>query len=148
MPGEHTARDLGGFRKVSELENGTCTLFEVEQQVLALTFKEGLRQDKVAAEAILALASAWVEQLGVPCGVIIFSDAITEQDARARRVFTRKARGDQFFSVALIARSLFARAAASFYMGIARPVIPTKVFNTFDEAVAWTRQMRDESASS
>src|SRR5262245_45668980 len=68
-------------------------------------------------------------------GVIVIVDNVASQDAAARRVWAREVDGRRYCGLALVCASLLARAIGSFYVGLSRPAIPTRMFATFDEAL-------------
>jgi hypothetical protein len=67
-------------------------------------------------------------------------DPVLEQDAGARTVY--RDLPDPAFQVcfALVGSSAFGRAVGSVFLGLSRPRVPTRMFGSFEEAVAWIRE--------
>jgi hypothetical protein len=47
-----------------------------------------------------------------------------------------------FFAVALIVTNPLARAIGSFFLGLTRPPVPTKLFESVDAATSWCAALR------
>ena len=66
---------------------------------------------------------------------MIFFDRMTSQDKDARKVYERM--DDVLTGTAMVGGSALTRAMISFFLGIARPRVPIKLFAEFGDAVAW-----------
>jgi hypothetical protein len=47
-----------------------------------------------------------------------------------------------FYAVALIVTNPLARAIASFFLGLTRPAVPTKLFESVEDAASWVATQR------
>jgi hypothetical protein len=47
-----------------------------------------------------------------------------------------------FFAAALVVANPLARAIGSFFLGLTRPGVPTKLFDSIDAALAWVDTQR------
>jgi len=47
-----------------------------------------------------------------------------------------------FYGAALIVTNPLARAIGSFFLGLTRPAVPTKLFESVEEAAAWAATQR------
>jgi hypothetical protein len=66
-------------------------------------------------------------------------DRVVEQDGGARAVYRDEP--DPAFQAcfALVGKTAFGRAVASIFIGINPPRVPTRLFATLEEALAWVR---------
>jgi hypothetical protein len=64
------------------------------------------------------------------------------QDAESRRIYTAGIRAPLFYGVALVVGNPLTRAIGSFFMGLSKPEIDTKMFDSIESAVAWLRTIR------
>jgi hypothetical protein len=63
------------------------------------------------------------------------------QDAEARRAYA-EVDINLFFGAALVVENSLSRALGSFFVGLARPAVPTKLFDSIENAVEWLKTMR------
>ena len=67
-------------------------------------------------------------------------DAVASQNSGAREVY-RNAPDPTFQTCfALVGSTMFGRAVSSVFMGLHPPRVPTRMFGTFQEALAWIRK--------
>lgn len=85
----------------------------------------------------LKLLRRFADEAGKPIRVAILMDRIRDQTPEARRVWSQEISPDWYAKAALVAESMLGRAITSFYLGLARPPVPTKVFATLALAFAW-----------
>lgn len=126
-----------GWRKFGETAN--ATLFEIEPNILAVVPEEGCTDDGDTAKANLEAQLTYLKSKGQKAAVIIFMDPVAEQTAAARTVY-RDATDPVFLACyALVGGTFFGRAVASVFLGLSKPNIPTSMFGSFEEALAWCR---------
>ena len=77
---------------------------------------------------------------GHRAGTVVFMDPVGAQDSGARAVYRHDP--DPMFQTAfaLVGTTMFGRAVASIFMGLHPPRVPTRMFGTFEEALAWIRE--------
>lgn len=75
--------------------------------------------------------------------VIILVDHVMSQDARGRRVWSTARRDETRCAQALVCNTLLARAIGSFFLGLTRAHIPTRMFAELQQAATWAREMLD-----
>ncbi len=83
---------------------------------------------------------------GRRCGVVVFMDHLFGQDAESRRVYAEELTVDAFFGVGLVVPSPLSRAIGSFFIGLSKPAMPTRLFKTVDDALQWLRSLRAEAS--
>jgi hypothetical protein len=68
---------------------------------------------------------------------VVVVDRVKDQDPRARRIWTDEVDSDLVCGLALVGSTMLGRAIASFFIGLARPRVPTVMVATVEQAVAW-----------
>ncbi len=78
---------------------------------------------------------------------IIMMDRVSNQTREARRVYQSETEIDTetINGFALISSSMFGRAVASVFMGLARPPVPTRMFADVPEALKWAHSLNAEA---
>jgi hypothetical protein len=116
------------------------SFYLVEDDVLVAIPNEGYVQTEEGARTALAESDRIAREMGRQHVLIVLIDPVRSQDARGRRVWTVEADPRLRCGVALVCRSMLARAMGSFFMGLNKPVIETRMFAGFDDALGWARQ--------
>ena len=114
--------------------------YDVEAGVLAVVPFEGTADNAETARQSVSTQLDYLRAHGKRAGVVVFMDPVLEQDAGARTVY--RDLPDPAFQVcfALVGSSAFGRAVGSVFLGLSRPRVPTRMFGSFEEAVAWIRE--------
>jgi hypothetical protein len=63
------------------------------------------------------------------------------QDAEARRAY-QEIDTDLFYGGGLVVENGLSRALGSFFLGLSRPHVPTRLFDTVDKAIEWLKTVR------
>ena len=69
--------------------------------------------------------------------LLILVDRVRSQDAGSRRVWQRELDPALVCCLGLVTDSLLGRAIASFFIGLRRPTLPTKLFPTIMAGLRW-----------
>lgn len=130
--------DVSRWTLIGETRNARN--FEVEPHVLAVVPHPGSHDTgSTARENIMAQAAHLRPQGG---GVVmIFFDNLANQDKDARRVYQAESDPTWMRGTALIGGSMMSRAIGAFFLGLSRPRTPLRMFGSFDEALAWAREI-------
>ena len=123
------------WQKFGETVN--ASFYEIEPHVLAVVPVDGCTDDEESARASIETQLAYLRSKGRRAGIIVFMDPIAEQTAAARAVY--KDEPDPVYQAcfALVGGTFFGRAVGSVFLGLSKPRVPTSMFATFDEAMAW-----------
>jgi hypothetical protein len=114
--------------------------FEVEPGVLAVVPFDGASDTTDTATESVRIQLEHLRTVGRRAGVMVFMDRILSQTSGARDVY-RDAPDPTFQTCfALVGSTVFGRAVASIFMGLHPPRVPTRMFGSFEEALAWIRQ--------
>ena len=110
--------------------------------VLIVLPDQGLRDDGASARVNIDFQSAYARMLGRRCCVVVVLDSLTSQDSEARRIYAAGMQPSLFYAAALIVTNPLARAIGSFFLGLTRPAVPTKLFESVEEAASWVTTQR------
>ncbi len=80
------------------------------------------------------------QEQGRPVSVVVLVDRLGNQTPEVRSFWQRAMQPDVVSGCALVSGSFFARAISSFFIGLSKPTVPTKMFATLDDAIAWAEQ--------
>jgi len=131
--------DTSGWVKFGESSN--AEFFEIEPRVLAVVPFDGCDDNAETARASIRIQLERLRARGRRAGVIVFMDRIASQDSGARAVYSEAP--DPAFQAcfALVGGTTFGRAVGSIFIGLRPPRVPTRMFSTIEEALAWARDV-------
>ncbi len=122
--------------------------FLASEDVMIVLPDQGLRDDGASARINIDFQTAYARMLNRRCAVVVVIDSLTSQDAEARRIYAAGMQPALFFAAALIVTNPLARAIGSFFLGLTRPAVPTKLFESVDAATSWCASLRPVPAVS
>jgi hypothetical protein len=134
--------DTSGWKAVGETEN--TRYFELGPKILAAVPRERARDDEATARSNVKFQVSFLRERGGGV-VVVFFDNMVSQDKDARRVYQMEPDPAVLRATALVGGSLLSRAMGSFFLGLAKPRIPVKMFATTDEAVSWANEVNGRS---
>jgi len=102
----------------------------LSDDVLIVLPDKGLKDDGASARVNIDFQTAYARMLGRRCSVVVVLDSLTSQDSEARRIYAAGMQPALFYAAALIVTSPLARAIGSFFLGLTRPAVPTKLFES------------------
>ncbi len=114
----------------------------LSDDVLIVLPQPGLLDDGASAKVNVEYQVAYARLLGRRCCVVIALDALTSQDSEARRIYAHGFQPALFFAVALIVTTPLSRAIGSFFLGLTRLPVPTRLFESVEEASTWAASQR------
>jgi hypothetical protein len=116
--------------------------FLLADDVMIVLPDKGLQDDGASARINMDYQTAYARLVGKRCCVIVVIDSLTSQDSEARRIYAAGMQPSLFYAVALIVSNPLARAIGSFFLGLTRPPVPTRLFETVEDAAAWVTTLR------
>ena len=120
--------------------SANADFFEVESGVLAVVPFDGSADTADTAADSIRLQLAHLRASGRRAGTVVFMDRIVAQSSGARDVY-RDAPDPTFQTgFALVGSTMFGRAVSSVFMGLHPPRVATRMFGTFEDAIAWIRK--------
>ena len=138
--------DRSDWLPVGNTTNTTYRTKKGAADILIVLPEVGLRDDAASARMNIAFQIEYAEKLGRPCAVIVLLGSLASQDAEARRIYAAGMKGN-FFAAALVVTNPLSRAIGSFFLGLSRPPVPTKMFPDFDKAIAWAESQRPQAGA-
>lgn len=117
----------------------------LSDDVLIVLPDKGLKDDGPSAQVNMEYQTAYARLLGRRCCVIVVLDSLASQDSEARRIYASGMQPAVFYAAALIVTHQLARAIGSFFLGLTRPAVPTKLFQSVEDAAAWVATQRPAS---
>lgn len=108
--------------------------------VLALP-RAGFRQTEGAAQASLTALDRIARDAGRKQCMVVLLDRVASQDTAARRVWSSPRPGESRCAQALVCDTLLARAIGSFFLGLSKSAVPTRIFPDLDSAASWANRM-------
>ena len=133
--------DTTGWTPIGRSDN--ADFYQVEEGLLAVVPFEGTTDDARTARQSVQTQHDYLRPRGRRAGVLVFVDRVVEQDASARAVYRDEPDPAFVACYALVGGTAFGRAVGSIFIGISRPRVPTRMFGTVADAIAWARSMRD-----
>jgi hypothetical protein len=128
------------FKSVGSTVNTDYTI--ADPDILIATPKPGTVDSPELAKLNVEFQANYARNLGKPCCVVVIVDNLLAQDAQTRRVYTEGIGETLLYGLALVVGNPLGRAIASFFMGLSRPKMPTKMFDSIESAVAWAQTIR------
>ena len=137
--GRRSACDAGHGNLDEVRDDLECGLLRDRPHALAVVPFEGTTDDAATARESVAAQLQYLRARGQRAGIIVMMDRVVEQDGGARAVY--RDQPDPAFQAcfALVGSTAFGRAVASIFIGINPPRVPTRLFATLEEALAWVR---------
>ncbi len=121
-------------------QSSNASFYEVEPGVIAVVPVEGSTDDGASARESIDLQLAHLRTTMRRSGVIVFMDRVARQTTEARTVYREAPDPMLHACFALVGGTAFGRAVASIFLGLSKPQVPTRMFATLDEALAWARE--------
>ena len=116
----------------------------VEPGILLAVPRQGYRQSVDGARASLEEQVRLSKRYGRPLVVLVLVDRVQDQDSRSRRVWRDEPKPEYTLGLGLVGIAPLTRAIGSFFIGLSRPRIPTGLFSSLEEGVAWARGLQEE----
>lgn len=109
----------------------------VAPDVLLAVPNPGYVQVEADARRSLAEMNRIAREVKRRQALLILVDRVQGQDAGSRRVWQRELDPELVCCLGLVTDSLLGRAIASFFIGLRRPTLPTKLFPTIMAGLRW-----------
>jgi hypothetical protein len=134
-------QDLSKYKEVGKTTNTVVYIAESDPDILIIIPREGTMDNGKDARENVAYYHEYARSLGKPCGSVVIMSNMLAQDAEARRAYT-EIDPSLAYAAGLVVESPLSRALGSFFIGLTRPKVPTKLFNTIENAIEWVKTMR------
>ncbi len=129
---------LEGLPRVGGTDAGGY--FELAPDVLVAIPRAGYVQSSEGARRSLEELYRIARERGRRLAVLILVDRVVSQDADSRRVWQRGLDPELVCCLGLVGSTLLARAIGSFFIGLQRPAVPTRMLSDIDTALRWAQE--------
>jgi hypothetical protein len=134
-------KDFSQYKEIGKTTNTVTYTLEAEPDLLLIVPLEGTMDNARDARENVTFFHNYARSLGRPCGCVVIMTNMLSQEAEARRAYG-EIDPRLFFAAALVVESALSRALGSFFIGLSRPVVPTKLFDSVENALEWLKTMR------
>jgi hypothetical protein len=116
--------------------------YTAEEDIAIIMPQSGLKDDAASARINMEFQTKWAQSTGTRCAVVVCLFQLLSQDSEARRIYARGMDPKVFYAVALVVSNPISRAIGSFFIGLTKPGVPTRIVGTIDEGIAWCGSRR------
>ena len=127
--------------------SGNASFFLADPRVIVVEPDDGCTDDETTARQSIQLQQAHWKAQGVRGAAIVLMDRVAHQTQGARRVYQTEVDPALVTGFGLVSSSVFGRAVASVFMGLARPAVPTRMFASLPLALQWAKARSAEGQS-
>jgi hypothetical protein len=136
-------KDFSKYKEIGKTRNSVIHVLDSDSDIIIVVPFIGTKDNVKDASEIAAFMYAYMQELGKPVGSIIMMDNMLSQDAETRRVYA-EIDPTRVYGAALVVQSALSRALGSFFLGLSRPLSPTRLFDTIENATVWLRTIRPQ----
>ena len=133
--------DFSKYREVGRTRNTVVHIAEGDPDIMIIVPVEGTMDNAEDARENVDYYHAYARTLGRKCGSVVIMSNMLSQSAEARKAYA-EIDPSLLYGGALVVESALSRALGSFFIGLSRPVVPTKLFDAVENAVDWLKTMR------
>ncbi len=133
--------DLSKYKKIGDTTNTEVYVAESDPDIMIIVARKGTMDNFKDASENVAYYHSYARSLGKPCGSVVIMSNMLSQDAEARRAYTTLDPA-LIYGGALVVGNPLSRALGSFFVGLNRPRVPTKLFDSVENGVQWLKTMR------
>ena len=133
--------DLSKYKKIGDTTNTEVYVAESDPDIMIIVPRKGTMDNAKDASENVAYYHSYARSLGKPCGSVVIMSKMLSQDAEARRAYTTLD-PTLIYGGALVVGNPLSRALGSFFIGLNRPRVPTKLFDSVENGVQWLKTIR------
>jgi hypothetical protein len=134
-------RDFSQYKEIGRTTNTIVYIAESDPDILIVVPREGTMDNAKDAQENVAYFHEYARSLGKQIGSVVIMSNMLSQEPEARRAY---AEIDPLlvYGGALVVESALSRALGSFFVGLSRPVVHTKLVDSVESAIEWLKTMR------
>jgi len=122
--------------------DGNSDYYIADPDILLVIPKAGMVDTPQTARVAVDYQTDYARKLGKKCSTLVIMSNVLSQDAETRRIYDEMTVSGLFFGTALIVSNPLSRAIASFAIGLSKPQVPIKLFDTVEKGIEWLRAVR------
>jgi len=130
--------DTRGWDVAVELPHGF--IYRIAPGIVAGLPNEGVVETPELSRLVYEGYTRCAEEQGHPVAVVVLVDRLGSQTPEVRKYWAKVMKPDVLNCCALVSSSFFARAISSFFIGLRKPVVPTRIFADMDKAIGWCNE--------
>ncbi len=123
---------------------GNAAFHLADPRIIVVAPHEGCTDDEATARESVGLQHEHWKAQASSGAAIVLMDRVAHQTKGARRVYQTEVDPKLITGFGLVSSSVFGRAVASVFMGLARPLVPTRMFATLPLALQWAQSHHAE----
>jgi hypothetical protein len=122
--------------------DGNSDYYIADPDILLVNPKTEMVDTPQTARRAVDFQTAYAKKLGKKCSTLVIMSNVLSQSAETRRIYDEMTVSGHFFGTALIVSNPLSRAIASFAIGLSKPQVPIKLFDTVEKGIHWLRTIR------
>jgi hypothetical protein len=138
-------KDFSQYKEVGKTTNTVVYTLESDPDILIIVPREGTMDNAKDARENVVYFHSYARSLGKPCANVVIMAHMLSQDAEARRAY-QEMDTNLFYAGGLVVEDALSRALGSFFVGLSRPRVPTRLFDSVGKAIEWIKTMRPKQA--
>lgn len=124
--------------------DGNSDYYIADPDILLILPKPDMVDTPQTARAAVDFQTDYARKLGRKCSTLVIMSNVLSQDAETRRIYNEMTISGYFFGTALIVSNPLSRAIASFAIGLSKPTVPIKLFDSVEKGIEWLRSIRPQ----
>ncbi|MES0491625.1 MAG: hypothetical protein ABUK01_16635 [Leptospirales bacterium] len=115
-----------------------------DKDILIVIPDQGSIDDEVTALENVNFIIDFSEKIGSSVGTVIYLTNLRSQDTKARKIYS-KMDSNHNYATGLVVTNLLSRAIGSFFIGLSKPPLPSKLFSNYEDAIEWIKTQRPKN---
>jgi len=124
--------------------DGNSDYYIADPDILLVIPKPGMVDTPQTARVAVDYQTAYARKLGKKCSTLVIMSNVLSQDAETRKIYDEMTVSGLFFGTALIVSNPLSRAIASFAIGLSKPQVPIKLFDSVEKGIEWLKTVRPQ----
>jgi hypothetical protein len=134
-------RDFSAYKEIGKTTNASIYIAESDPDIMIIVPRKGTMDNATDAHENVAYFHSYARALGRPCASLVIMANMLSQEPEARRAY-QNIDASLFYAAGLVVEDALSRALGSFFIGLSRPHVPTRLFDSADKAIEWLKTMR------
>ena len=122
--------------------DGHSNYYIADPDILLVIPQTGMVDTPKTARIAVDFQTDYARKLGKKCSTLVIMSNVLSQDAETRRIYDEMTVSGYFFGTALVVSNPLSRAIASFAIGLSKPQVPIKLFDTVEKGIEWLKKVR------
>lgn len=121
-----------------------AAFYLADPRIIVVVPHEDCTDEELTARQSISLQHQHFKAQQRPGAALVLMDRVGHQTTSARLVYQTEVDPAWITGFGLVSTSVFGRAVASVFMGLARPAVPTFMFESVAEALQWAHARNAE----